>query len=256
MFFSTKYELYNALAQSNASAASIGKETEFPTDEDISTDQTKLTKFIDNLSKSPAPYALAILNPRYMKHVLFFLKATNDATRNIIGTMAKNSDFNISLASKINELLSVISITTWSLFDEETRRRLVYESSDLKSAVLLKRLDDGKTIVPYSLTLSSLGVWFGSSIAPTKLGWTYLALDSLEETLYTYDSYQQLKEAKGQEGEIKDDPCSDNVAQATQSTVTFTCSPEEKLKLIKDFNDRYESVAQTKEEMVVEKDKC
>jgi len=257
MFFTTKYQLYNILAQAELTKNSVeGQETDYKSQDDALNEQAKITAFLDSLSRSPAPYAVAILQPRYLKNAMEYLKAATDTTRLIVGTAAKSGDFNINLADKINQVITIVSLTTWSLFNEETRRNLIYQSPSLEESYFYKRLEDGRSPVPGSIQVASLGVWLGTLIPPTPIGFTYLAVDALDETLYSIESIAKLREERGLVSpEEVIDPCSPQVQNATLKTITYECTPENKIELIQTFNNTYETVVSSDNDLIT-KDKC
>jgi len=239
LFYSTKYELYDILAQIETSDDE-NEDNIFDTenDEDVYDEQNNILAFVDKLSKSPAPAALAVLNPKYIKYASYYIKAAFKTTLNVVGSVAENSDFNIALTSRIDSITALASSAGWSILDEQTRSNLIANTENVGLLLIYRRLEDGRVPIPFSKQITSALVFGITAIPPLGIGKAFLVLDAIEEGLYMYDLIQKIQQERGisQDDGILKDPCAPEVEVQITKTATFVCTPENKVELINEVN--------------------
>jgi hypothetical protein len=200
-----------------------------------SVDTNRLNSFLNNLAYSPSPAAMIALNPNYSKYIKFFMQAAIDNSRAFALNQAQQSDPNIKLTRAINMVTTVTGLISWSLMSQKTRQSLILNSNDITSLLIYKRLEDGRSITPDLVT--SLGITVGSlgTLTPGVAGWTYLALDSINEAQYYSNSLEEIRKLKGLKG--NEDPCSPSrIGTESGGEIDPSCNPDKQKKLTDEIN--------------------
>jgi hypothetical protein len=203
----------------------------------IPPDQNQIEQFLSKVALSPVPYAMIGLNPQYTKYIKFFINAMVDTARMMTLNQAQNNDINIGLTRKINELVTLGGVLGWSIIDPQDRKDIIKNSNTYADLLFYKRLDDGKSVLPDLVT--SLGITGGSfgALTPTPVGWTYLALDSIQEYKYYADSLEEIRKLKALEP--GGDPCLPAQEAEAKAQTSPVCTPDLQKEAVKDI-DKFE----------------
>jgi len=206
IFGKTKIELFNLFYKS-VELLEI-KTTNQPqqSDEDI-------IKFINGISNSGNPSALAYTNPQFSKYINFFLQASRQQVKSILGTVALQTEQNMLWTRIIQTTLGYVSNTTWSLLDDSYRNKSLMEtylryykengfeagipSINSESAYTLKRISEGKSPLAdwmVSAGIGSLGL-FAWNLFPGVYTLAYGALDLWEYVEWRTKSHEEIKKA-------------------------------------------------------------
>jgi hypothetical protein len=234
-FTNTRSELINLLSR-YISANDIDNQNELSQAfNENKVDTNRLNTFLNNLAYSPTPAAMISLNPQYSKYIKFFLQAAFDSSRAFALSTAQSVDPNIKLTRLLNQISTTTGILSWSMIDQKTRQSLILNSKDITSLLFYKRLEDGRSITPDLVTSLLLTGGSLGALSPTVAGWTYLALDSINEAQYYTNSLEEIRKLKGLKG--NQDPCeAPNNALGDGTAADPTCTIDKQEKLKKEIN--------------------
>jgi hypothetical protein len=203
--------------------------------------QEDLEKFLKNLAYSPNPAAMVMTKPEYAKYIKFAVNASIASSRQFLLNLSQTNNKNIRLTRFINKIYSTVTTLSWSMLDQETRTKLILDSSDVMSVIFYKRMEDGRSISPDAFT--SLGVLattalLGTPLYPDIPGSAYLLLDSIQEAQYYIDSLNEIRQMKGLK--VNDDPCRSS-QEIIGDSIDASCNLQKRQKLINDINE-YENL--------------
>jgi len=206
IFSKTKVELFSLFYKTasllNVETVDIAEKSE----EDI-------IKFINGLSNSGNPSSLTYTNQQTAKYINFFMQATRQQAKSILGTVAMQTEQNMFFTKLIQTTLGFASNTTWSLLDDKIKNKSLMEtyvkyykesgfeagvpSINSESAYTLKRISEGKSPLAdfmVSFSLAGLG-FFAWNLFPGVYTLAYDAIDIWEYAEWRTKSHEEIKKA-------------------------------------------------------------
>lgn len=231
IFYSTKSDLASIFF-SNLGDLQALEDTDANIVDNSERSQEDIIKFLQNLTASPNPAAVALLKPEYSKYVKKFLNLTLETSRNTLSTLAENTDPNISLTKKVNFLTTFFATTAFSFLDEKSRTLAIINDPTL----VTKRISDGRSPTPDLLV--SLGISF--FIPPLLSGIAYLATDTIFESTYMINASREVdalaQSIKNSIGQADINSCDITPADKIKGIDSVACSPDNKVLLRHEIN--------------------
>jgi len=229
IFYSTKSELANMFF-GNIGGLTVIDEADTNVGQNSLKSQEDVIKFLQNLAYSPSPAAMVLLKPEYSKYVKKYLTLVLQTTRDTLASVAQATDLNISTTRKISQISAFIATTTFAFLDDESKVKAIVGDPTLR----VKRISDGKAPIEdlaVSLGLSAFGMW------PTLLGWSYLTVDTIQESIYLASAQKEVEQLRNSiKTEQPIDPCAITPKQQDEIANNTKCTPNNKKALIQEIN--------------------